>query len=150
MISALLLVVVIIIFIASEADINTQKYQSLFAKMKIEETKGRKFSMDDLMTFAKLCISAQVSSDVIDADYKSDMITGGRNLLVDNSFHCLPYSVVNTANATLADLSECLISDVLPGTTLLISDCSSNCIGDQFLRLYDSDTNIELMSNDDG
>lgn len=127
----------------------SSKYQKLLAKMKRMEDNGQQFTVDDILNFAKTCIIDHASSEAIDAEYMSG-INRGRNLLDVWSFQCTPYTAGNSANATAANLPECLISNVLPGTTVLISDCSSNCVGDQYLRLYDYDTNIELLSNDDG
>lgn len=103
---------------------------------------GHIFSVDDMIHFATACISNQISV--------KELLQTSRLLTDDSSFHCAAYSTVNTANATASNLPECQIPDILPGTTILISDCSSSCVGDQYLRLYDYDANTEISFNDDG
>ena len=146
MILKVFVLIAVLNFIDVEANIH---YQQLLKKMKTMDANGKQFSLEDLINFAAICIAENVSAEVITADVMSD-INAGRNLLDVPSIFCTPYSVVNTANATALNLPECLISNVEPGTTVSISDCSSTCVGDQYLRLFDYDSNVELSANDDG
>lgn len=144
----LFLVITTVCVIGFEANM---RYRQLLLKMKTMEANGQKFILDDLISFARVCIEDQTSSEVVKAEYQYMRdINNGRNLLDLSSFHCEPFSAVNSANATAPNLPQCVIPDVFPGTTLIISDCSSNCIGDQYLRLYEYETDVELVSNDDG
>lgn len=66
----------------------------------------------------------------------------------DIKLRCDPYNLDHTNNA-ISNYATCSIPNVCPGTTLQVSDCSSSCKGDQFIRLHDSQ-GIEVMFNDDG
>ena len=125
------------------------KHLELMAKLMAKEDNGQMLSFGEVLSFVKTCLQDHVSAEIIDSEYMS-ITNKRRNLLDVSSFHCLPYSTAHSSNASTAHLPQCLISNVLPGTTLLISDCSSSCVGDQYLRLYDTETNTELLSNDDG
>lgn len=121
-------------------------YESILTKLIIKNAKGLKFSLEDMVECAKSCITNHIPPEEIESAF----LLGGRKLSEMSGFHCSNYVAVNTANATAADLPVCQIPNVLPGTTLFISDCSSTCIGDQYLRLFDNATDVELLNNDDG
>lgn len=124
---------------------NTEtEFKLIYENMK---AKGGSYSFDEIVAFTRNCISKQISTEDIDSAEESTL---NRMLLDQSSFHCPPYSSSNSGNATSPASPICSILDVLPGTTIAISDCSSTCVGDQYLRLYDSDSNVEVQSNDDG
>lgn len=69
-----------------------------------------------------------------------------------SSFKCPVYSASATSNATHGTVS-CNFDDFIPegipsGTVIMISDCSSTCHGDQYIRLFNG--GIEVLRNDDG
>lgn len=123
------------------------EFELFLANLRYLEAKGERFSVDDFLEFAKACVSSEVSVAAIDSELKISQHS--RKILDEPSFHCLPYSSVNSSSATAQSTSSCLIPSVSPGVTIKISDCSSSCVGDQYLRLIDSKNN-QLASNDDG
>lgn len=106
------------------------------------------YSLMDILTFTKVCMSQQIQTKFIEEELFKE-VNGDRKLLDVTSFHCLPYSAVNSNSASTSS-PVCNIANVPPGTTIQINDCSSTCMGDQYLRLYESSTQIEVTSNDDG
>lgn len=135
-----------VIAVCSHASSNCQHN---LARMKKNEGKGQLYSFHELLDFASVCINEKISTETFDMARKMD-VNQARSLLDTSSFHCASYSAALSANATATNLPECIIPHVLPGTTVLISDCSSDCVGDQYLRLFDYETNVQLLSNDDG
>ena len=144
----MIILIAVLGFISCLAAENVNNFESMLANIKLMQANGRYFSYEDMINFAETCISNQIS--VQDLKLMAPVKHSGRYLADDNSFHCASFKAVNSANATASDLPDCLISNVLPGTTVQISDCSSSCFGDQYLRLFEYNTDIELLSNDDG
>lgn len=130
-------------------------------------SKGDELSIKDIIRFAEECSNNNVNykdlTNYADSTQIQASLSESQRYLTNyheelnsnsyNSFFCPAYSTSGTGNATYGPVVSCNFDDFLPsgiesGTTIRIRDCSSNCHGDQYIRLLN--TNEVVAGNVDG